>query len=160
MTVLDVGHPESVNGEEISLEENSVPFTPGMGRRIVVVCLGLLLTGAILIITLMAFVQGSWWYSYDSDRALDASARVRVEAVRDAVRSTNAASEVVVWLEAALDPETDPTGVRNYLITAHEALKVSDDPQLVEAARELQAIIQGIRLETVTPYLAPTLSGP
>ena len=76
------------------------------------------------------------------------------------MRTASTASEVVVWLETALDPETDPTAVRNYLITAHEVLKASDDPQLIEAARELQAIIQEIRLETVTPYLAPTLRGP
>jgi hypothetical protein len=160
MTVVDVEHPEPVGGEETFLEEGGVPFTPGVGRRTVVVFLGLLLTGAILIIVLMAFVRGSWWYSYDSDQPLDASARMRADAVRDEVRAIGTAPEVVAWLEAALDPKTDPTGVRNYLITAYEALKASDDPQLAWAERELQAIIQGIRLETVTPYLAPTLREP
>lgn len=160
MTVVDVEHPEPVDGEERSLEEEIVPFTPRVGRRIVVVFLGLLMIGATLVITLMAFVRGSWWYSYGSDQSLDASARMRVEAVRDEVRTVSTVPEVVVWLEAALDPKTDPTAVRNYLITAHEALKASDDPRLVEAARELQAIIRGIRPETVTPYLAPTLRGP
>jgi hypothetical protein len=160
MTVVDVEHPEPVGGEETFLEEGGVPFTPGVGRRTVVVFLSLLLTGATLIITLMAFARGSWWYSYDSDQPLNAAARVRVEAVRDEVRAASTAPEVVAWLEAALDPKTDPTGVRNYLITAYEALKASDDPQLVEVVRELQAIIQGIRLETVTPYPVPTLKGP
>lgn len=160
MTVVNAEHPEPVGDEEASPEENGAPFTPGVGRRMVVISLGFLLTGATLIITLMAFMRGSWWYSYDSDRPLDAPARVRIEAVQDEVRVAGAAPEVVVWLEAALDPKTDPTDVRNYLITVYEMLKASGDPKLAEAAEELQPIIQGIRSATVTPHPAPTLRGP
>jgi hypothetical protein len=159
MSMVDVEYPELVEDEELPLEEGGAPLAPRRGRRTIVFVLGILLAGVVLVITLTAFVGGSWWYSY-GDIPMDASARTRVEAIRDEVRAAGTAPEVVMWLDAALDPGTNPTDARSYLTTARGALKASDDPKLVEAAEELRAIIQiiqGIRSVTVTPHPIPTL---
>jgi len=126
--------------------------------------LGVILAGAACIIIGLAFVQGSWWYSYMTDRALNHESRAHVEAIRDEVNASGAAPEAVMWLDAALDPDTDPTTVRTHLLTAQEILEAAGDPKLAKAARELQGIIQTIRPtpsgRTITPRPAPTLEWP
>jgi len=114
----------------------------------------------------LAFSQGSWWYAYGTDQALGSEARARVETIRDEVEAGGMASGAVTWLDAALEPGIHPTDVRAYLIAAQEELEAGGDPNLIEAAQELQAVIELIRptvkqpssLEaTSTLYPVPTL---
>ena len=155
MTLISAVEPE--------LEE-AAPRGLGRGRRVGVIVLGVILVGAACVIIGLALVQGSWWYSYGTDRALDRASLVRVEAIRDEVDAGGSAPEAVVWLNAALDPNAHPTDIRTYLLAAQEALKATGDPKLAEAAEELQAIIQMIRpvplWETTTPRPVSTLEWP
>ena len=112
----------------------------------------------------MAFTQGSWWYYYPGDQPLDRESRTHLEMVRDQVDAHGTVPQVVRWLNAALDPNTDPTAVRNHLLAAQEALNATGDPSLVEAAGELREIMQAIRPvslveETITPSPLSTLEG-
>jgi hypothetical protein len=126
--------------------------------------MGMIVAGVTFAVIGMTFVQGSWWYSYGTDRALDHASRARVEAIRDQVDARGGKVQVVTWLNAALDPNAHPTDVRNRLITAQEALQATDDPELAQAVRELRAVIQMIQSaplwETTTPRPAPTLEWP
>ncbi len=163
MTLMNTVNPESVN-PAIPCREEASPRSPNRGRRAVVIVMGMILAGVVFSIIGPAFVQGSWWYSYGTDRALDRASQVRVEAIRDEVDADGSAPEAVVWLNAALDPNAHPTDIRTYLLAAQEALKATGDPKLAEAAEELQAIIQMIRpaplWETTTPRPVPTLEWP
>lgn len=145
----------------ISAFEGTSQRSTGRGRRVSVIILGVILAGVACGIISLAFVQGSWWYSYGTDRALDHESRALVEAIRDDVDSSGAAPEAVPWLNAALDPNAHPTDVRTYLLTAQEALEAADDPKWAEAVGELRAIIQTIRpaplWETTTPHPMSTL---
>ncbi len=151
------------NAEELEFEE-ARPHGPGRARRIGIVVLGVILAGVACVIIGLAFVQGSWWYSYGTDRTLDHESRARVEAMREEMGGSGAPPEAVKWLNAALDPNAHPTDVRTYLLTAQEVLEATDDPKLAEAVRELQAIIQAIRptplWETTTSRPVPTLEWP
>jgi len=149
--------------EELEFEETE-PRSPGRWRRIGVVALGVLLAAVACTIIGLTFVQGSWWYTYGTDRALDDASRARVEAIRDEVDASGDVPGVATWLDAALDPNTHPTDVRAYLLAAQEALQASGAPQWAGAVEELRAIIQTIRpaplWETTTPRPMPTLEWP
>jgi hypothetical protein len=132
------------NTETLELEEAG-PRRLGQGWRIGITVLGVILAGMACGIIAVAFVQGSWWYSYGTDQALDHESQARVEAIRDEVDASGTATEAVVWLDAALDPNSDPSAVRYHLLTAWEILKAADDPKLTQAAGELQGIIQQIQ---------------
>lgn len=151
------------SAETLELKEAS-PRRLGRGQRIAVVVLGIILAGAACVIIGLAFVQGSWWYSYMTDQALDYESRARVEAIRDEVDASGTAPEAVMWLNAALESNADPTTVRSHLLAAQEVLEAAGDPKLAEAVRELQEIIQTIRPRhfgmTTTPRPAPTLEWP
>ncbi|MCK4316507.1 MAG: hypothetical protein KAX24_12125, partial [Anaerolineae bacterium] len=153
------------NAQELEFEfEEPRPSIPGRGRRILVIVMGMIVAGVVLSIIGLTFAQGSWWYTYGTDQALDHETRARVEAIRDEVDAGGSAPEAVVWLNAALDPNAHPTDIRTYLLAAQEALKATGDPKLAEAAEELQAIIQMIRpvplWETTTPRPVSTLEWP
>jgi len=147
------------NAETLEFEETS-PRRLGRGRRIAVVMPGVILAGVACGIVGLAFVQGSWWYSYGTDRALAHEAQARVEAIRDEVDASGAAPEAVMWLDAALESGVHPTDVRAYLLEAQEILEAADDPKLTEIVTDLQTIIQTIRQrsvrDTATPYLVST----
>jgi len=139
------------------------------GRRVVIAALAVLLSVAAIAVAGMAFVQGSWWYAYGTDRALDRESRARVEAIRDEVGASGETNRIVVWLNAALAPNTHPSDVRAYLTAAQEMLEKMNDPELAQTATQLREIIETIRptmkhpssLEaTSTPYSAPTLERP
>ena len=151
------------NAEELRLEEAS-PRAPGRGRRVGVIVLGVVLAGVACTLVGLTFVQGSWWYSYGTDQALDRESRARVAAIRDAVDASGAMPRVVVWLDEALDPNADPSTVRVYLLSAQQALKAADDPELVQAVEELRAIIQTLQgapiKGTSTPRPISTLEWP
>lgn len=137
---------------------------PQRERRLIVVVLGAMLITVACAVLGMAFVQGSSWHYYGTDRALGRQARARVEAIRDAAAVGGRAPEVVTWLDGALDPGTDATTVRLYLLAAQEMLKTSGDPRLAEAAEALQAVMETIRVSSFSaptlPYPAPTLEWP
>ncbi|MFQ6101971.1 MAG: hypothetical protein ACE5OS_12170 [Anaerolineae bacterium] len=130
---------------------------PAEGRRIGVTVLGVILAAVACGVAGAAFMRGSWWYPYGTDRALDDESLACLERMRD---------EVAMWLDAALEPHTHPTDVRAYLIAAQEALGVADDPKLAEAVEELQVVIETIRptyfkrVIEITPYPATTLEWP
>ena len=149
--------------------EETEPRSPGQGRRIAIVALGVILAGAACTIISLAFVQGSWWYNYAGDQTLDHESRARVEAIRDEVDTSGRAPRAVMWLNAALDPNADLTAVEAYLLSAQEVLETADDPQLAEAAEDLQVIIETMQSPkarppdfkaTITPYPVPTLEWP
>jgi hypothetical protein len=129
----------------LSFSEGAEPRRLGWQRRVVVIALGAILATMACGIVGIAFVQSTPWYSYGTDRALDRASRAHVEAIRHEVDATGMAAEAVTWLDAALDPQVDPTTVRTYLLAAQEKLRASDDPVLAGAAQELQAIIHAIR---------------
>jgi hypothetical protein len=147
-----------------SISKEAKSRGPGRGRRIGVIVLGAILAAAACGIIGVALVQGLWWYSLGTDRALDHESRACVEAIRDEVNASGAAPEAVAWLNAALEPNAHPTDVHTYLLAAREALDVADDPELAEVARKLWPVIEAIRPSefkvTVTPYSAPTLEWP
>ncbi|MDY7080623.1 MAG: hypothetical protein SXV54_27395 [Chloroflexota bacterium] len=149
--------------EKAKFEETN-PRSPGWGRRFIVFAMGTTIAVAAFVLIGMTFMQGSWWYSYGTDQALDQESRVRVEVIRDKVKANGAMTEVVAWLDEALDPQADSSAVRYYLLAAHEALKATDDPKLVEATGELWAIIQTTQPHPVrdaaTPSPMPTLKWP
>ncbi|HEY72603.1 MAG: hypothetical protein B6I35_12380 [Anaerolineaceae bacterium 4572_32.2] len=103
-------------------------------------------------IIVLPFAQGSWWYAYGTDQELDSEARARVEAILDEVKASGMAPKSVMWLSAALEPDTHPTDVRIYLIAAREELEASGNPSLIEAAQELQAVIELIRPTVKQPF--------
>ena len=142
------------NSETLEFKEAS-PRHFGRGWRVGVIVLGMILIGATCGIIGLAFVQGSWWYTYGTDRPLDQETRARVEAIRDEVDTSGLATEAVMWLDAALEPNADPTAVRFRLIEAQEILEAVNDAELTESTKELRAIIQSTRSaplnETVTP---------
>lgn len=147
-----------------SISKEAKSRAPGRGRRIGVIVLATILGGVALGVIGVALVQGSWWYSLGTDRALDQESRACVEAIRDEVNASGAAPEAVAWLNAALEPNAHPTDVHTYLLAAREALDAADDPELVQVGKKLWAVIEAIRPSefkvTVTPYSAPTLEWP
>ena len=145
--------------EELAYEE-AIPRGPGRAWRIIVTVLAVVLTVAACGIIGVAFVQGSWWYSYGTDRALDYKSLSQIEAIKDDLEASGAAPEAVTWLNAALEPNADPSMIRAYLASAQEALEETGDPELAEAARELETIIESIRPTGLDPYPAPTLEWP
>jgi len=152
-----------VRAEQLEFEEVG-PRRVGRDRRVVVIVLGVFLATAACTIIGLTLVQGSWWYSYGTDRDLDDESRARVEAIRDEVDASGAVPKAVMWLNAALEPNTHPTDVRTYLLAALGALEAADDPKWAVAVEEIRAIIEKIRPATVgvmgTPYSAPTLEWP
>ena len=181
MTLLSAVNPRPVDPD--ALDQQQAPSTPptappgaeglefeearlrspGQGRRIAIIALGVILVGMALTIMGLAFAQSSWWYTYETDRVLDHTSQAGVEAILDQVDASGAAPEAVKWLNAAL-VSTHPTDVRSHLITAQEILRATDDPKLIEAAEELGAIIGMIRpsrlWRSTTPTPAPTLEWP
>jgi hypothetical protein len=150
--------------QELEFEEAG-PRRMEPGRRIGVIVLGAILATVACGIIGVAFVQGSWWYSDGTDRALDRESRARVEEVRGTVDASGLAPEAVTSLNAALDRNADPTEVRTCLLTAQELLAASGDPELAQAAWELGEVIQAIRAApaskwTATPPSAPKLEWP
>lgn len=144
-------------------EGEARPYDPSQGRRVIVIAMGMISALIVLSIIGMALTQGSWWYSYPGDQALDRASRARLEMVRDKVDAHGTVPQVVRWLNVALDPYTDPTAVRNHLVAAQEALDATGDPTLIEAAGELRVIVQAVRpislVETITPPPLSTLEG-
>jgi hypothetical protein len=136
--------------------EGARPRGSGRGRRIAVAALSLILVGTALVTISLAFAQGSWWYTYEADQALDHATRAQIEAIRDQVDASALAPEALRWLNAALFAP-HPTDVRNHLITAREILRATDDPDMVQAAEELGAILGRIRS---APLWEPTSSPP
>lgn len=158
------GHPTMPADAHVLDFNEASPRSPERRRNIVVIVLGAILATAACSIIGVAFVQGSWWYSYGTDRALDGRSRARVEAMRDEVDASGIAPEAVPWLNAALDPHTDPSTVRAYLLAAQEVLEAADDPKLTEIVEELRAVVQTIQTypvrHTSTPRPVPTLEWP
>jgi hypothetical protein len=145
--------PADLDGVEV-LEP--VGYDPGLriptwGRRAVVIVMGLILVGIAAYILAMTYLEGSWWYTYESDQALDAAARARVVAVRDEVNALGDMPEVVEWLDAALNPNAHPTDVRTSLMVAQQALQEAGDPRRMEAVLELREVIQSIREDSLEP---------
>lgn len=142
------------NSETLEFKKSS-PHRLGRGWRVGVIVLGMILIGATCGIIGLAFVQGSWWYTYGTDRPLDQETRARVEAIRDEVDTSGLATEAVMWLDAAMEPNADPTAVRFRLIEAQEILEAVDDLELTEATKELRAIIQTTRSATLNETVTP-----
>jgi hypothetical protein len=150
--------------EEPGLEEAG-PHRLGWRRRAGVVALGVILTGTICGIVGLALVQSSWWHANGQDSVLDHETRARVEAIRDSASAGDASPEATKWLDAALDPNIDPSSTRIYLLLAVEALRAAEDPAMDDALVELRGIVQTIRISSfssvmATPYAVSTPAWP
>lgn len=162
---MDATEPEIEEAPEIEEEpefEEDSPRHLGRGWRIAVVALGTVVLAVAFVIIGVAFMRGSSWYFYSTDRALDADSRARVEEIRDAVEASGTVPDAVMWLNAALQPNVDPTAVRLNLTAAHAALEATDDAELAETERELQTIIGKLSAPEVINTLrpVPTLASP
>jgi hypothetical protein len=151
------------NVEESEFEEAS-PHSPGLGWRIGLIALGVILAGVACGFIVVALGQSTWAISDMTDPGLSSESRSRLEAIRDEVDAIGTAPEAVGWMNDALDPNADGTSVLAYLRAAQKALEAADDPKLAGAARELGEIIQTMRpihvRKTGTPFSAPTLEWP
>jgi len=137
---------------------------PGGARHIVANALGLILVAVVLVAVAVAFEGSSWWYHDLGDRPLDDESRTSLQAVRDEVAAAGAAPEAVMWLDAALDTDADPSALRDYLLAAQEALEAAADPVADRAAQQLTVTIERIDARgssivdtTGAPYALPTL---
>jgi len=134
--------PQNIEMIQLEFEfEETPPRSPGRGRRVAVIVMGMIVAGVVLSIIGLTLTRGSWWYTYGTDQALDHETRARVETIRDEVDASGAFPEVVAWLDGALDPDAHPTDVRTCLLTAQVALEAADDPRWAEALGELRAVI-------------------
>jgi hypothetical protein len=151
------------NAEEPEFEEVR-PRSPGLGWRIVIVALGVILIVVAWGIIVVALGQSTWAISDMSDPGLSPESRSHLEALREEVDAVGTAPEAVGWMGDALDPNADGTSVLAYLRAAQKALEAADDPKLAEAVRELRAIIQTMRpipiRQTATPPPVYTLEWP
>jgi len=162
------------NAEEPKSEEAS-PRSPGLGWRIGIIALGVILAGVACGFIVVALGQSTWAISDMTAPGLNPEARPRLEVLRDEVDARGTAPEAVGWMGDALDPNADGTSVLAYLRAAQKALEAAADPKLAEAVKELQAIIQTMRpirirgmaipLPTLTlarpsPLPVPTLEWP
>ncbi len=149
--------------EESEFEEAS-PRSPGLGWRIGIIALGVILTIVACGTIIVAFGQSTWAISNIDDPGLSPESRSRLEALRDEVDAIGTAPEAVGWMNDALDPNADGTSVLAYLRAAQKALESADDPKLARAVREVQEIIQTLRptriRKTATPLPVPTLEWP
>jgi hypothetical protein len=149
--------------EEPKFEEAS-PRSPGLGWRIGIIALGVVLAVAACGLIVVALGQSTWAISDMADPGLSPASRSRLEALREEVDTMGTAPEAVEWMGDALDPNADGTSVLAYLRAAQKALEAADDPKLAEAMRELGEIIQAMRPipfeETATPFQVPTLEWP
>jgi hypothetical protein len=148
MSLIDTQEPGDtqypIDAQQEMAFDPSGPRPSRRGRRIVVAIVGLILAGAACIVMGLAFVQGSWWHHYGyQDLSPESLSRVKV--IRDAVDASGQAPEAIKFLEAALDPNADSTAVWLHIVSAQEILEASDDPKLIEAAKELEEIAQTIR---------------
>jgi len=151
------------SAEEPRFEEAS-PRSPGLGWRIGIIALGLILAGVACGLIVVALGQSTWAISNMADPGLNPEARSRLEALRDKVDADGTAPEAVGWMNDALDPNADGTSVLAYLRAAQKALEAADDPKLAEAVKELKAIFQIMRptpiRKTATPRPMITLEWP
>ena len=145
--------PADLDGVEVLEPDGYDPSLriPTWGRRAIVIVMGLILVGVTVSVLAITYLEGSWWYTYESDRALDAEARARVVTVRDEVNALGHMPETVACLNAALNPDAHPTDVRTALMVAQQALQEAGDPSLMEAVHELREVIQSIREDSLEP---------
>ena len=155
-----------ISAEEPEFEEARAR-SPGLGWRIGLIALGVILAVAACGIVGVALGQSTWAISDMTDPGLSPESRTRLEAIRDEVDAIGTAPEAVMWLGDALDPNADGTSVLAYLRAAQKALEAADDPKLTEAVKELREIIQTMRPtpigKTATPlpvFPVPTLEWP
>jgi hypothetical protein len=155
MTLTSAGGPEF---------DGASPRSPGLGGRIGIIALGVILAGVTCGFMVVALGQSTWAISNMTDPGLNPESRSRLEAIQEEVDAIGTAPEVVMWLGDALDPNADGTSVLAYLRAAQKALEATDDPKLAEAMSELQEIIQTMRpayiREAATPFPAYTLEWP
>ena len=144
--------------------EGASPRSPGLGWRIGIIALGVILAGVTCGFMVVALGQSTWAISNMTDPGLNPESRSRLGAIQEEVDAIGTAPEAVMWLGDALDPNADGTSVLAYLRAAQKALEATDDPKLAEAVSELQEIIQTMRpayiREAATPFPAYTLEWP
>ena len=88
--------PQNIEMIQLEFEfEETPPRSPGRGRRVAVIVMGMIVAGVVLSIIGLTLTRGSWWYTYGTDQALDHETRARVETIRDEVDASGAFPEVV-----------------------------------------------------------------
>jgi hypothetical protein len=133
-------------GSQPLAEERS---TASRGRRTIVILISVVLATVACSIIGATLIRGTWWYSDPTDRPLDEDSLARLESLTRGLASSSAAAEAIAWLNAAADPNADPSAVWAYLIEAKSILAASSEPALHEAAEEVELIIQSIRTTSV-----------
>lgn len=134
-----------VTGTEGSDSLTAERSTPTRGRRTIVILMSVILATAACSIVGATLLRGTWWYSYPTDHALDEGLLAQLESLTRRLNSSSAAAEAIGWLNAAADPNADPSAVWAYLVEAKSILSASNEPALQEAATEVELIIQSIR---------------
>jgi hypothetical protein len=114
------------NAEEPKFEEASLR-TPGLGWRIGIIALGVILAVMACGLVVVALGQSTWAISKMGDPGLSPESRSRLEALRAEVDAIGTAPEAVEWMGDALDPNADGTSVLAYLRAAQKALEMADD---------------------------------
>lgn len=154
--------PEDQPLVEGQVSDEAGPRGPDRTRRVAIIVLGVILATALFVVVAVAFAEGSWWYFNMTDRPLSNDAREHLQAIREDVAAGGIAPAAVAWLDAALDPNADPTAVRARLIEAQEILGAADDTARLHAAEEVEAIVQTMRpwgwSSAGTPRIVPTLA--
>ncbi len=151
--LTDAGSPPAA----AQVAEPGVPGARSRWRRAVVYVLGGILLIALVGVVIAGFVEGSWWYTYSSDRALDTAARARLQNVRDDLGEGDLAPEAAVWLDAALAPRAHPTDVRLYLLTAREIIQSTGDPGAPDLVGQLDQVLGAIQTQPEATSGVPTL---
>jgi hypothetical protein len=146
MTLSNVEQPEF---------EETKSRSPALGWRIGIIALGVTLAAVACGFIVVALGQSTWAISDMTDPGLNSESRSRLEVLREEVDAIGTAPEAVEWMGDALDPNADGTSVRAYLHAAQKALEAADDPKLIKAARELQAITQTMRPTTIRKTATP-----
>jgi hypothetical protein len=123
---------------------------PSRGRRTVVILMGMILAAAVCSIIGATLIRGSWWYSDPTDHPLDEESLALLESLTGQLDSSSTAGGAIAWLNAAADPNADPSAIWAYLVEAKSILAASGDPALREAAEEVELIIQTVRPSGVT----------
>ena len=111
-----------VTGAEGSDLLTAKQSTPTRGRRTVVILLGVILATAVCSIVGATLIRGTWWYSYPTDHPLDEESLALLESLTGQLDSSIAAGGAIAWLNAAADPNADPSAVWAYLIEAKSIL--------------------------------------
>jgi hypothetical protein len=115
-------------------------------RRQATIWLVSVVAGSVACVVLaVAFSDGSWWYPAGIDCEVSPALRARIREVRDQIDKLGSSPRSVLWLDQALDQDSDWETVRACLFEAAQGLVHERNRELRGQLRELQGIIGSMR---------------